>query len=68
MKARKAKDLRDLSTDELLKVLTDAEDTLVKQKFQHALKQLHDTAYMKTLKKDIARMNTIIHERQNNNI
>lgn len=66
MKARKAKDLRDLSTEELLKVLNDAEETLKKQRFQHSLKQLHDTAYLKTIRKDIARMNTIIYERKLN--
>lgn len=66
MKARKAKDLKDLSTEELLKVLNDAEETLNKQRFQHSLKQLHDTAYLKTIRKDIARINTIIHERKLN--
>ncbi|MBQ6269659.1 MAG: 50S ribosomal protein L29 [Bacteroidetes bacterium] len=66
MKARKAKDLRELSTEELLKVLKDAEDTLQKQSIQHSLKQLQDTAYLKIIRKDIARMKTIIHERQIN--
>lgn len=64
MKARKTRDLRDLKTEELLKVLSDAEDTLIKQKFQHSLKQLQDTAYLKILRKDIARLHTIINERQ----
>ncbi len=66
MKARKAKDLRELSTEELEKILSDAQETLMQQKFQHSLKQLQDTAYLKILKKDIARMKTIIHERQIN--
>ena len=63
MKARKAKDLRELSTEELTKTLRESEETLVKQKWQHSLKNLHDKAYLKTLKKDIARMNTILNER-----
>ena len=64
MKARKAKDLREMQTDELLKVLSDTEETLLKQNWQHSLKQLHDTAYLKTLRRDIARINTVLNERQ----
>ena len=60
MKARKAKDLKELPEEELLKTLNEAEETLAKQRFQHSLKQLQDTAYLKTLKKDIARMKTIL--------
>ncbi len=64
MKPRKAKDLKELSQDELDRLLTEAKETLAKQGFQKALSQLHDTAYLKILKKDIARINTIINERQ----
>lgn len=64
MKPRKAKDLRDLSGDELQRLLSEAQETLAKQRFQKALSQLHDTAYLKILRKDIARINTIINERQ----
>lgn len=64
MKARKAKDLRELQHEELLKTLQDAEEAYAKQKFQNALKQLHDTAYLKILRKDIARMYTLINERK----
>lgn len=63
MKPRKAKDIRELSNEELLRSLNEAEETLAKQKFQHSLKQLQDTAYLKTLKKDIARIKTIINEK-----
>ena len=63
MKHRKAKDLRDLNNAELTMTLREAQETLAKQRFQHALKQLQDTAYLRILKKDIARMKTIMHER-----
>lgn len=63
MKARKAKDLRELNDKELLSTLKEAQETLAKQRFQHALKQLQDTAYLGILRKDIARMKTILHER-----
>ena len=59
MKHRKAKDLRDLNEAELKMTLKEAQETLAKQRFQHALKQLQDTAYLNILKKDIARMKTI---------
>ncbi len=64
MKPRKAKDLRELTDNELVSLLHESQETLAKQKFQHALKQLQDTAYLKILKNDIARMQTILHERQ----
>jgi len=63
MKARKAKDFRNLSLEELNKTLNDAMETLRNQKFQHSLKQLHNTAYLKILKKDVARIKTVINEK-----
>ncbi|MCL2039259.1 MAG: 50S ribosomal protein L29 [Bacteroidetes bacterium] len=63
MKARKAKDLRELATDELSRVLIESAETLTKQKWEHSLKTLKDPAYLKILKKDIARMHTILNER-----
>ncbi|MEI6090503.1 MAG: 50S ribosomal protein L29 [bacterium] len=64
MKPHKAKDIRELTDTELSVLLEEKRETLAKQRFQHALKQLHDTAYLKILKKDIARINTLITERQ----
>lgn len=64
MKPRKADDLKELTQTELLRLLEESEETLAKQRFQHSLKQLQDTSYLKILKKDIARMKTIITERQ----
>ena len=63
MKARKASSLRELPTDELKRTLKDAEETLTHQRWQHSLKNLNDKAYLKILKKDIARMNTILNEK-----
>ena len=63
MKPRKAKNLRELNTEELVRTLNESKETLLKQKWQHSLKNLQDKAYLKTLKKDIARMNTILNER-----
>lgn len=63
MKPRSAKDLKELNDQELSLLYTESIETLSKQNFQHALKQLHDTAYLRTLRKDIARINTILNER-----
>ncbi len=67
MKARKAINLRELNDEELLGQLTEAQETLAKQRFQHALSQLQDTAYLNILRKDIARIKTILQERKQAN-
>jgi ribosomal protein L29 len=64
MKPRKPKDLRELNEMEIVQSLNEAQETYAKQKFQHALGQLHDTSYLKILRSDIARMKTIIDEIQ----
>ena len=64
MKPRKAEDLRELTDVELTNLLHESEETLSKQRFRHALKQLEDTSYIQILRKDIARMKTIINERE----
>ncbi|MDC1068062.1 50S ribosomal protein L29 [Candidatus Kapabacteria bacterium] len=63
MKARKPEDLRELSDQELVSECKSAQETLGQQKFQNELKQLQDTAYLKILRRDIARMKTILRER-----
>ena len=63
MKPRKKSDLLELTPEELVSSLIEAKETLSKQKFQHALSQLQDTSYLKILRSDIARMNTILNER-----
>jgi|694.fasta_scaffold10868_23 large subunit ribosomal protein L29 len=63
MKARKAADMRSLSTQELESFLKESEENITKLRFQLTLGQLHDSASIKVLRKDIARMRTILHER-----
>ncbi len=65
MKARKAADLRNLSTQELQSFLTESEENIVRLRFQVALGQLANTASIQTLRKDIARMKTLLHQRMN---
>lgn len=63
MKARKPEDLRELGDQELIAECQSAQETLAQQRFQNELKQLQDTAYLKILRRDIARMKTILRER-----
>jgi large subunit ribosomal protein L29 len=63
MKPRLAKDLRELSDQELVNLVEESQETLAKQKFQHALKQLQDTTYLRILRRDIAKMKTILRQR-----
>ncbi|MCX7879337.1 MAG: 50S ribosomal protein L29 [Ignavibacteria bacterium] len=64
MKPRKAKDLRELTESELLQMLRDTTETLARLRIQHSLSQLQDTASLKVLKKDLARIKTILSEKQ----
>jgi large subunit ribosomal protein L29 len=63
MKPRTAKDLRELTDQDLINLVEESQETLAKQKFQHALKQLQDTTYIRILRRDIAKMKTILQER-----
>jgi large subunit ribosomal protein L29 len=65
MKARKAVDLRTLSTTELETFVRESEENVTRLRFQLALGQLQDSSSIKTMRKDIARMKTILHARAN---
>ena len=64
MKPTKPSDLRGLSDTELLNNIDQNERQLVDMKFKQAVGQLESTAAMRTVKRDIARMKTIIRERK----
>ena len=66
MKSRKAGDLRSLSTQELEGFLKESEINVVRLRFHLTLSQLQDSSSIKTLRKDIARMKTILHQRLSN--
>jgi large subunit ribosomal protein L29 len=57
-----AKELRERSDAELRSLLASKLDELHKVKFNHALGQLRDTHTLKLLKKDIARLRTVLKE------
>ncbi len=59
----KATEIRELSDDELNNKESELKDQLFKLKFQHALGQLENTVKLKNVKKDIARIKTILTEK-----
>lgn len=64
MKPRKPKDLRELTDEELNHILNESVETLARLRFQKSLSQLQDISSVRILRKDIARIKTIISERQ----
>ncbi len=60
----KAKELRELSEDELKEKLGELSQELFNLRFQRATGQLGNTAMIPKTKKDIARLKTILRERE----
>ena len=60
----KAKDLRDKATAELEAQLTSLKKDLFFLRMQHATNQLDNPLKIQTVKKDIARVKTILRERE----
>ena len=57
-------DLRELSVDELHEALLEAKEERFNLRFQVATNQLDNTARLKTVKKEIAQILTVIRERE----
>ncbi|MBN2116770.1 MAG: 50S ribosomal protein L29 [Anaerolineales bacterium] len=62
MKAIKVSDLRNLQSGEIETKLADAREELMKLRFQQVTGQLTDTSRLRILRREIARMQTILHE------
>ncbi|MCX6138303.1 MAG: 50S ribosomal protein L29 [Ignavibacteriales bacterium] len=60
----KTQEIRELSDAELQKRIQDDKDTLAHLKFQKATKQIENTAQIRTLRRSIARMNTMLNDRK----
>jgi large subunit ribosomal protein L29 len=58
----KAREYRELSDDELKIKAADLRDQLFKLRFQHALGQLDSPGKLKAVKRDIARIETVLKE------
>ena len=59
-----ATELRELGTDELVLRLREAKEELFNLRFQMATGQLDNNRRLRTVRRDIARIYTILHERE----
>ena len=59
----KIHEIREMKTEEILQRISEEEQNLVDLRFSHQLKQLTNTAKLKIVKKDIAKMKTVLRER-----
>ena len=59
-----AKEIRALSAEEIKGKIADTREELMKLRFQQITGQLTDTSRLRTLRRDIARMETILTETQ----
>ena len=62
MKKTKTSDLRNLNAGELETKLSDAREELMKLRFQQVTGQLTDSSRLRILRRDIARMQTVLRE------
>jgi len=60
----KTDEIRALSTDEIKARLVDAHESIFKFRFQDATGQLTDTSRIRMQRREIARLETIIRERE----
>jgi large subunit ribosomal protein L29 len=58
----KTQELRDLSKEELVRKEEELRDQLFKLRFQHALGQLENAMKLRNIKRDIAKIKTIMRE------
>ena len=61
----KASEIRDMTAQELENKLVDLKKELFALRFQHTVNQLANPARLKAVKKDIARIKTIMREQSN---
>jgi large subunit ribosomal protein L29 len=59
----KVSEIRDLSTDALTTRLSDAQEELMKLRFQQSTGELTDTSRVREIRHNIARMLTVLNER-----
>ena len=64
----KAAEIRELSVAELNEKLSDLKAELFNLRFQHAINQLENPMRMKEVKKDIARIKTVLRQLEMKNV
>jgi large subunit ribosomal protein L29 len=64
MKSTKTSDLRNLQPGEIETKLSDAREELMKLRFQAVTGQLTDSSRLRVLRREIARMQTVLREQK----
>jgi large subunit ribosomal protein L29 len=64
MKSAKSNELRNMKSGEIETKLADAREELMKLRFQQVTGQLSDSSRLRILRREIARMQTILGEQQ----
>jgi large subunit ribosomal protein L29 len=64
MKSTKTSDLRNLKSGEIETKLSDAREELMKLRFQAVTGQLTDSSRLRILRREIARMQTVLREQK----
>jgi large subunit ribosomal protein L29 len=59
----KAKELRELTPEEIAKKQKDLKEEVFNLRFRHSTGQLENTSRMKIIKKDLARLTMVLHEK-----
>lgn len=59
----KTEEIRKMSVEEMQAKISDMREELMKLRFQQVTGQLTDTSHLRSLRRDIARMETIFSER-----
>ena len=62
MNSMKASELRNMSAEQLTAKLKELKAELFNLRFQHAIKQLENPMRIQTVKRDIAKVNTVLSE------
>ena len=60
----KIHEIREMKTEELIKRIEEEEKNIIDLRFAHQLKQLTNTAKLGLAKKDIAKLKTVLKERE----
>lgn len=60
----KAKEMRDMSLEEMIRKEADIKQELFNLRFQHGTGQLENTSKLKSVKRDIARIMTVIGQKK----
>ena len=60
----KAAEIRDLSDEEIKTKIAEAQEELFRLRFRSATQQMENPALIKNLRRDVARMRTILRQRE----